>query len=86
MYTRRSFLKRASTAGATGVIAASFISENAIARALDATRFVAGRTPDDVAMDEDFWLEIQRAFTVDRTLINFNNGGVSPSPKTVFSP
>ncbi len=83
MYTRRSFLKRASTAGATGVIAASFISENAIARALDATRFVAGRTPDDVAMDEDFWLEIQRAFTVDRTLINFNNGGVSPSPKVV---
>ena len=34
-------------------------------------------------MDEDFWLEIQRAFTVDRTLINLNNGGVSPSPKVV---
>jgi selenocysteine lyase/cysteine desulfurase len=33
-----------------------------------------------VARDEDFWFEVGRAFTVDRTLINLNNGGVSPSP------
>jgi selenocysteine lyase/cysteine desulfurase len=37
-------------------------------------------TPNDVASDEDFWFEVGRAFTVDRTLINLNNGGVSPSP------
>ena len=41
------------------------------------------RAPDEVAADEDFWLEIQQAFTVDRTLINLNNGGVSPSPRVV---
>jgi selenocysteine lyase/cysteine desulfurase len=48
-----------------------------------ATRYVGRRTPAEVAADEDFWLEIQRAFTVDRTLINLNNGGVSPSPRVV---
>jgi len=38
---------------------------------------------DDVARDEDFWGEVARAFTVDRSMINLNNGGVSPSPATV---
>jgi selenocysteine lyase/cysteine desulfurase len=33
--------------------------------------------------DEPFWAEVQRAFTVDRSLINLNNGGVSPSPSYV---
>jgi len=33
--------------------------------------------------DERFWYEIGRAFTVDRGLINLNNGGVSPSPRFV---
>jgi selenocysteine lyase/cysteine desulfurase len=41
------------------------------------------RTAAEVARDEDFWLEIQQAFTLDRTLINLNNGGVSPSPRVV---
>jgi selenocysteine lyase/cysteine desulfurase len=82
MSTRRNFLTGIAKAGAASVIAASF-NEKGIAHALDSTRFVAGRTPQEVAMDEDFWLEIQRAFTVDRTLINLNNGGVSPSPKVV---
>jgi isopenicillin-N epimerase len=36
-----------------------------------------------VARDEDYWREIQSAFTLDRTLINLNNGGVSPSPRIV---
>ncbi|MFQ5654174.1 MAG: aminotransferase class V-fold PLP-dependent enzyme [Planctomycetota bacterium] len=37
-------------------------------------------TPEEVARDEDFWFEIGRAFTVDRSIVNLNNGGVSPSP------
>ena len=49
----------------------------------EATRFVAGRTAEETANEEDFWREIQRAFTVDRTIINLNNGGVSPSPRVV---
>jgi len=37
----------------------------------------------EVVDDEDFWFEVQGAFTVDRTLVNLNNGGVSPAPKLV---
>ncbi len=40
-------------------------------------------TPAQVASNEDFWVEVQRAFTVDRSLVNLNNGGVSPSPAFV---
>jgi len=79
MFTRRSFLKGVATLGAA---TASF-NENGMARALDAARFVSGRSAEEVAGDEDFWFEIQHAFTVDRTLINLNNGGVSPSPRVV---
>ena len=35
------------------------------------------------AQDEDFWFQIQEAFTLDRTTVNFNNGGCSPSPRIV---
>ncbi|NNE47145.1 MAG: aminotransferase class V-fold PLP-dependent enzyme [Rhodothermales bacterium] len=40
-------------------------------------------TPEQIARDEDFWSEVQHAFTVDRSLVNLNNGGVSPSPAIV---
>lgn len=36
------------------------------------------------AQDEDFWFQIQEAFTLDRAMVNFNNGGVCPSPKVVL--
>ncbi len=40
-------------------------------------------SPKAAAQDEEFWGEIARAFTVDRSLVNLNNGGVSPSPAYV---
>ncbi|HEX9829325.1 MAG TPA: aminotransferase class V-fold PLP-dependent enzyme [Bacteroidota bacterium] len=40
-------------------------------------------TPQQAAMDEDFWFDIQQSFTVTRGIINLNNGGVSPSPRIV---
>ena len=36
-----------------------------------------------IAQDETFWREIQSAFTLDRTVINLNNGGCSPTPRVV---
>ncbi|MGA9997178.1 MAG: aminotransferase class V-fold PLP-dependent enzyme, partial [Pyrinomonadaceae bacterium] len=48
-----------------------------------ATKRVAHLTPEQAAMDEDFWFEIQNAFTVTRGIVNLNNGGVSPSPRIV---
>lgn len=40
-------------------------------------------SPELAAADEDFWFEIQRAFSVTRGITNLNNGGVSPSPRMV---
>ncbi|HEY3024942.1 MAG TPA: aminotransferase class V-fold PLP-dependent enzyme [Pyrinomonadaceae bacterium] len=48
-----------------------------------ATRSIAHLSPQQVAMDEDFWFTIQNAFSVTRGIINLNNGGVSPSPRIV---
>ncbi len=39
--------------------------------------------PEEIAGDEDFWFQIQEAFTVDRTIIHLNNGGVSPALSVV---
>jgi isopenicillin-N epimerase len=54
-------------------------------RARAAVRELAGTTgsPDAIATDESYWSVVQRAFAVDRSLINLNNGGVSPSPAPV---
>jgi len=34
--------------------------------------------------DEAYWAEIQRAFDLDRTMVNLNNGGCSPAPTHVL--
>src|SRR5512141_2020434 len=80
MYSRRAFLGH--------MLAGTAVARPALANdwqriVHDAARFVDRRAPADVADDEDFWAEIQNAFTLDRTLINLNNGGVSPSPRIV---
>jgi len=36
-----------------------------------------------VAKDEDFWFQVQEAFTADRSMVNLNNGGVCPAPAVV---
>ena len=40
----------------------------------------SNKTPLDLATDEDYWWQIQQAYTVSPQIINLNNGGVSPSP------
>jgi selenocysteine lyase/cysteine desulfurase len=72
---RRTFLR-----AATGLAA---LKADSINRARAAASSVNDRTPEQAARDEDFWREIQQAFTVDRNIINLNNGGVCPSPKVV---
>src|SRR4030088_667531 len=58
---------------------------DSVLRAQSAASAVAGRPADAVAQDEDFWFNIRHAFTVDRNIINLNNGGVSPSPKNLVN-
>jgi isopenicillin-N epimerase len=71
---RRHFLR---TAGALALLRPDSINR---ARAATAGN---NRAAEDLARDEDFWREIQSAFTLDRNIINLNNGGVSPSPRVV---
>lgn len=65
-----------------GVVAA--LRADSLLRAQSAVASVSGRPADTVARDEDFWFNVRHAFTVDRNMINLNNGGVSPSPKIVM--
>ena len=54
-------------------------------RSLFNANAIAGdRSPYAVADDETYWAEIQRAFDSDRTMINLNNGGCSPTPSHVL--
>jgi isopenicillin-N epimerase len=55
----------------------------AVERAAAATRSAGDKTPQEVASDEDFWAEIRNAYSIDRNIINLNNGYCSPSPRVV---
>ena len=70
---RRDFL----TAGAAVTLNVGAIAESLAA----ASRFTGA--PQEAKDNEHFWFQIQRAFTVDRSIINLNSGGVSPSPSVV---
>jgi selenocysteine lyase/cysteine desulfurase len=78
MLTRRAFLG----AGTTIAAVAAFTNESLVRVAAAAAR-TEGANPVDLAADENYWREIQQAFTLDRTLINLNNGGCCPSPRVV---
>ncbi|MEY3386125.1 MAG: hypothetical protein RIR53_936 [Bacteroidota bacterium] len=79
MTSRRSMLRSLAALGPTAL----FASESLAA----VTQWLPTASPhvpaSVVAEDEDFWSTVQQAFDVDRSIINLNNGGVSPSPRTV---
>jgi len=79
---RRIFLKQAATlAGAFSVN--SLFNQVHAADWQKASQKVKHLTDAQVAADEDFWRVIQQSYTVNPSIINLNNGGVSPSPLVV---
>lgn len=79
---RRSFLRKLGALTGAGLLAS--VSQQARAARLDrALQEVAHLSADELAADEDFWYYIQQSFTVNPGIINLNNGGVSPAPRTV---
>jgi isopenicillin-N epimerase len=76
--------RRALISGLTAGFALPFFRADAAARLLSASSSAARRTPADLAADESYWSEIARAFDTDRTLVNLNNGGCSPTPSHVL--
>lgn len=77
--TRRAFLRGSGGLLGAGLLTA-VLEPGASARLDPMLRRVGRRPAGDLARDEDFWFQVQQAFTVDRSLINLNNGGVSPAP------
>ena len=81
-YNRRNFLNKlgifSATAFTTSITQPSWSHD--LNRALLA---VKEKTPQQLAGDEEFWHYVQQSYTVSPSLINLNNGGVAPSPKTV---
>jgi selenocysteine lyase/cysteine desulfurase len=82
MNTRRSFFKRA-----IGLVSAASLSP-LVAQAMaedvaDALQQLNKVSPEMAANDEELWSRMAQAFTVSPTILNLNNGGVSPQPKVV---
>ncbi len=79
---RRGFLQKTGLLAMSGLL--SSITTPAWSKNLErAIKKSAHISPDQLATDEDFWHYIQQSFTVSPGIINLNNGGVSPAPKTV---
>ena len=82
MQSRRQFI--GGVAGTVAVGAAGVVLLKPGRAAAVATELAGHSGPAvEVARDESFWFEVQQAFTADRSLVNLNNGGVSPSPEVV---
>ncbi len=81
-FTRRSFLNLAGKSLGLATLSSSTISA-LWEQVATASNDIAHLTPQQAAMDEDFWSVIQKSFSVTRGIINLNNGGVSPSPRIV---
>jgi selenocysteine lyase/cysteine desulfurase len=74
MTDRRSFVRSLA-------VAAPMLRPDAVRRLGEA---LAWAERDGAPDDEAYWSGIQRAFDCDRTLVNLNNGGVSPTPSHVL--
>jgi selenocysteine lyase/cysteine desulfurase len=85
MTDRRQFIGRALGAGmALPFVKLPAMRGDAFRRLAQAERVADRRPAPAVAEDEAYWAEIQRAFDLDRTMVNLNNGGCSPAPTHVL--
>jgi selenocysteine lyase/cysteine desulfurase len=80
MSSRRSFFKK--SIGIAGALSASSLAV-AAEDVSDALIHLNKLSPLDAASDEELWNRLAQAYTVSPTILNLNNGGVSPQPKVV---
>ena len=83
MVNRRQFLGAVGLPAATAM--APLLNPAKLGRALDALDELASssETPAQIAGNETIWREVQAAYSVDRSLVNLNYGGVGASPIVV---
>jgi isopenicillin-N epimerase len=82
MTDRRAFLHSLAAGAATAALPT--FNTGAIRRLSEANTMAGARPPVSMAEDEAYWGTIQRAFDMDRTMTNLNNGGCSPAPTHVL--
>lgn len=82
MNTRRSFLSLAGKGLGLASLSSGTVA-SLLKEIYGATKSIEHLSPEQAALDEDYWSVIQNSFTVTRGIINLNNGGVSPSPRIV---
>ena len=80
MPDRRAFLGSLISAG----LALPTLRSRAFAQLARAEEIAGTRSPTSLSAEEEYWHQIQRAFDLDRTMINLNNGGISPAPTHVL--
>jgi selenocysteine lyase/cysteine desulfurase len=81
-FNRRSFLNKAGSFSLAAFAAG--ITQPAWSRNLhNALEKAAAQPAAALAGDEEFWYYVQQAYTTSSGIINLNNGGVAPSPKSV---
>ena len=81
-FDRRNFISLAGKS--VGLATLSSVSIASLLKDVQAAaNAVSHLSPQQAAMDEDYWSVIQNSFSVTRGIINLNNGGVSPSPRIV---
>ena len=81
-FKRRSFLSLAGKSLGLAALSSATVG-SLLKEVVAASNSIAHLTPEQAAMDEDYWSIIQNSFSVTRGIINLNNGGVSPSPRLV---
>ncbi len=79
MGTRRAFLGQVGGAAIGGGVLGGIVRSGAACELESVLSGFEG-APAELARDEAFWGTVQRAFTIDRSIVNLNNGGVSPAP------
>ena len=79
MPSRRSFLAHAGTA----LTLPAFLDRARAEGIEENNRQIKGLSPRQVAENEDYWAWIKNEYTVSPNLLNLNNGGVCPQPKSV---
>ncbi|MEM9824246.1 MAG: aminotransferase class V-fold PLP-dependent enzyme [Bacteroidota bacterium] len=81
-YNRRKFIRKGGQL--MGLTALSTFLSPACAQAIqDAVEANVHTSPQALAKDELFWQQIRQAYSVAATIINLNNGGLSPHARSV---
>jgi isopenicillin-N epimerase len=76
---RRDFLGKLGGAAA----GAALFNSLSLDKVLAATARTSHLSPQQAAIDESLWRDVQNAFSINRSIINLDNGNVCPSPRNV---